>query len=66
VAVDRFASPDLYRRLEPRLLASYAASDEGPPREGRRVTPDDIRALLRLPNALAETEASLGALRPPE
>jgi hypothetical protein len=66
LAVDRFATPDLYRRYEPRLLASYAAGDEGPPREGRRVTPDDVRALLQLPGGLSATEASLGALRPPE
>ena len=66
VAIDRFATPELYRRLELRLLASYAAGDPGRPREGRRVTPDDIRALLRDSNALAETEASIGALRPPE
>jgi ARG/rhodanese/phosphatase superfamily protein len=66
LAVDRFATPDLYRRFEPRLLASYVAGDQGPPREGRRVTPDDIRELLQLANAVSSTEASLGALRPPE
>ncbi len=66
LAVDRFATPDLYRRYEPRLLASYAAGDEGMPVEGRRVRPDDIRALLRAPGGVSSTEASLGALRPPE
>ena len=66
LAVDRFANPALYRRLEPRLLASYAAGDEGPSREGRRLTPDDVRALARLPRALATTGASYVALRPPE
>ena len=66
VAVDRFAAPGLYRRLEPRLLASYAASSEGQPREGRRLTPGDIRALTRQPGALATTPASAIALRPPE
>ena len=63
VAIDRFATPSLYRSLEPRLLASYLAGASGPPREGKRVTPDDIRALLRLS---AATEASLTALRPPD
>ena len=66
LAVDRFASPALYRRLEPRLLASYAAGEEGAPREGRRLTPDDVRALARMPRALATTDASYMALRPPE
>jgi hypothetical protein len=66
LAVDRFASPALYRRLEPRLLASYAASSEGQPREGRRLTPDDIRALTQRPGALETTTASAIALRPPE
>jgi hypothetical protein len=67
LAVDRFASPALYRRIEPRLLASYAAGEEAAePREGRRVTPDDVRALTRIPQALATTDASYVALRPPE
>jgi hypothetical protein len=66
LAVERFATPELYRRLEPRLLASYAADDEGPPREGRRVSPDDVRELLQLSNAASTTEASLNALRPPD
>lgn len=66
LSVDRFASPALYRRLEPRLLASYAASSEGPPREGRRLTPDDIRALTQQPGALETTTASAIALRPPQ
>jgi hypothetical protein len=63
LAIDRFATPELYRRLEPRLLASYTASDPGPVREGRRVTPDEIRELLKLAN---ETDASLSALRIPD
>ena len=66
LAIDRFATPALYRRLEPRLLASYAASHEGEPREGRRLMPDDVRALARLPRALSTTAASYVALRPTE
>jgi hypothetical protein len=66
LAVERFATPELYRRLEPRLLASYAAGDAGPPSEGRRVSPDDVREVLRLANAASTTEASLNALRPPD
>jgi hypothetical protein len=65
LAVDRFANPALYRRIEPRLLASYAVGEESEPREGRRVTPDDVRALTRIPRALATTDASYVALRPP-
>lgn len=63
VGLDRFATPALYRRLEPLLLASYVAGASGPPREGRRATPDAIRALLRFS---VSTEASLTALRPPD
>jgi hypothetical protein len=66
LAVERFATPELYRRLEPRLLASYAAGDAGPPREGRRVSPDDVRELLQLANDASTTEASVNALRPPD
>jgi len=66
VAIDRFANPELYRRLEPRLLASYAASDEGAPREGRRVSPDDVRRLMEAAIGVSTTEASLTALREPE
>lgn len=63
VGLDRFATPSLYRRLEPLLLASYIAGASGPPHEGQRVTPDAIRALLRFS---VSTEASLTALLPPD
>jgi hypothetical protein len=66
LAVDRFATPDLYRRYEPRLLASYVAGDEGKPVEGRRVRPEDVREMLRGPAGVSSTEASHGALRAPE
>jgi hypothetical protein len=47
VAIDRFASPDLYRQLEGQLLASYMPATGGDqPTEGQRIAPDQVRALL--------------------
>jgi hypothetical protein len=66
LALDRFVTPELYRRYEQALLASYVAGEAGEPREGRAATPDDIRGLIRQPGAFAMTAAWLGALQPPE
>ncbi len=46
VAMDRFATPDLYRQLEGELLASYIPTTSGNAQEGRRIAPDQVRALL--------------------
>jgi hypothetical protein len=46
VAMDRFATPDLYRQLEGELLASYIPTTSGDAQEGRRIAPDQVRALL--------------------
>jgi hypothetical protein len=45
MTLERFATPELYGRLETELLGSYIASDEGPPHEGRTLFPDDVRAV---------------------
>ncbi|MGN6104336.1 MAG: ARPP-1 family domain-containing protein, partial [Kofleriaceae bacterium] len=64
VAIDRFASPALYRQVEARLLASYAASDAGPPAEGQPLTFSAIRELAQIPDTRWTTEASFTAIRP--
>lgn len=46
VEVDRFATPELYGRMEGELLGSYLASDGLPPHEGHTPVPDDVRAFV--------------------
>jgi hypothetical protein len=47
MAVDRFATPELYRQLEPELLASYLPTTAGESVvEGKKLAPDDVRALI--------------------
>ena len=46
VAIDQLASPELYRQLESELLASYMPETEGPQAEGKKLSPDDVRALV--------------------
>jgi hypothetical protein len=62
IAIDRFATPELYRQLEPQLIASYLADTEGVRPEGRKLSPGDVRALART-NSSA-TEAMFTVLRP--
>jgi hypothetical protein len=64
LAIDRFASPELYRTLERELLGSYHATDAGLPHEHRGLTADAVRALAKLDTASTTTEASFSALRP--
>ena len=64
IALDRFSSPELYRKLEPILLASYLAGTEGPPpHEGKPLGPTDVRAFVAGSRAKV-TPASFVALRP--
>jgi hypothetical protein len=64
MAIDRFASPELYQQLEGELLGSYVASDGGPPHEGKHtLAPADVRSLLQSPNATT-TDASFVVLAP--
>jgi hypothetical protein len=46
VELDRFATPELYGRLEALLLGSYLASDGLPPHEGHNPVPADVRAFV--------------------
>jgi hypothetical protein len=64
IAIDRFATPELYRALEPELLASYLPGTAGTPAEGKPVGPAEVRALLALPDATHTTAASTITLRP--
>ena len=63
VAIDRLARPDLYRQLEGKLIASYLPATSGPPTEGKRVAPDDVRKLTAQTTG-SQTEASLSIMRP--
>lgn len=64
VAIDRFASPQLYQDMESELLGSYAASDDGPPHEGNHtLSPDDVRALAGNQQQATTTDASFVAIQ---
>lgn len=45
IAIDRLTTPELYRSLEPKLIASYLPATTGAPPEGKRVAPADVRKL---------------------
>jgi hypothetical protein len=63
VAVERYASPELYRALEAELVASYAAGTTGVlPHEAHTLEPTDVRAFLAGRSGYA-TEASNVVLR---
>ncbi len=64
VAIDRFASPELYQQLERELLGAYVSSDSGPPHEGHTLVPADVRVLATTPGAIMTTDASFVALQP--
>jgi hypothetical protein len=64
IAIDRFATPELYRALEPELLASYLPATAGPQAEGKKISPADVRALMQMPGATAANTASTIVLRP--
>lgn len=64
IAIDRFATPELFQAVEGELVASYVASDVEGPHEGRLVTPEAIRRLAQLTSSTVTTDASFAALRP--
>jgi hypothetical protein len=65
VAIDQFATPELFQKLEGELVGSYVASDDAiPPHEGRTFLPDDVRAFAKT-SGQATSVASFVALRPP-
>jgi len=57
VAVDRFASPALFAKLETELVGSYIASDDGVPHEGHSIAPGDLRKFAER-NLATTTDAS--------
>ncbi len=63
VAIDRLATPELYRQLEGKLIASYLPATSGPPAEGKRIAPDEVRKLAAATPGHATT-ASLSIMRP--
>jgi ARG/rhodanese/phosphatase superfamily protein len=61
VAIDRFASPELYRAEEPLLLAAYLPDSAGAGQEAKALAPETIRAFqTSAPNW--STPASFSAL----
>jgi hypothetical protein len=62
VGLDRFATPELYGRLEGELLGAYLASDDLPPHEGRALLPEDVRAFVATRDGWRTTAASTIAL----
>jgi len=63
VAIDRLATPELYRQLEATLIASYLPATSGAPAEGKRVAPDDVRTLSAQITG-SRTTASHSIMRP--
>ncbi len=63
VAIDRLATPDLYRQLESKLIASYLPATTGAPPEGKRVAPADVRKLATEVTG-TQTTASHTTMRP--
>jgi hypothetical protein len=42
-AIDQFANPNLFHKLAAELLGSYIMAEDGKPREGKQITPADVR-----------------------
>ena len=67
IAIEKLASPALWRAAEPRLLASYlAVTDVDPPqaKAPSTVSPYAVRALANWEGATSTTEVSTEVLRP--
>ena len=62
VAIDRFATPELYRALEPQLVAGYLPETGGDAIAEKTITPDAVRALATFRRAHV-TDASSMTLR---
>jgi len=64
VAIDRLATPELYRQLEGKLLASYLPATAGDqPVEGKRIGPEAVRKLATEQTGTT-TIASHSVMRP--
>jgi len=64
IAIDRFATPELFRGEEAELLGAYVANSGGAPHEGRTFLPGDVRALATSPGQIWTTDATFTAVRP--
>ncbi len=62
VAIDRFATPELYRALEPDLVAGYLPETAGDETRETTITPESVRALATFRRAHV-TDASSMTLR---
>jgi hypothetical protein len=69
IALDRFASPALFREHATELLGSYIAGDDGSHHEGKAITPDEVRRFA-VDDALAKTtdvsDETLARVVPPK
>jgi hypothetical protein len=63
LAIDRLATPALYQQLETELVGSYLPDTDGPPVEGKKVSPDEVRALAASAPSEPTTASSI-VLRP--
>ncbi len=61
VAIDRFATPELYRMEEPMLLAAYLPATDGASEETKKVSPANVRELAKSAGGMS-TEASFSVL----
>ena len=65
LAIDRFATPALYRQVEPALVASYlpAETEVRQSKASHTLVPDDVRARARQVGAVHQTDAATQILR---
>lgn len=63
VAIDRLATPELYRAFEGRLLASYLPTTAGAPSASSTIAPDTVRAFAK--RRAQTTPASTTVVRAP-
>jgi hypothetical protein len=65
--IDRFATPELYRDLEPMLVASYIPAEAALPETSHlshKLHPDDLRRFDATRAARSDTDAAVEVLRP--
>jgi len=59
VAIDRFATPELYRMLEAKLVAGYMPETAGDAIAEKTITPDSVRALATFRRAHVTAASSM-------
>jgi hypothetical protein len=64
-AIDRFATPELFRTHMDELLGSYVAGDDGTHHEGHAIAPDDVRRALVDSGLTRTTDVSVETMTMP-